>query len=150
MSFNRQLRRTHRCKRINHPKSVPPSWSDCEHFQRRVGHESCVGVPELSFTVDETTLRILTGVYGKSSRETFRSVLVHPVTKEHDVGCKIIVVEVAVGIFGWGLADDDAAVQTVHFLETGVSVPEVGTGVSCYPLVSKKRRNIYGKHNIEE
>lgn len=137
VSFDGQLRWANRSKRIDHPEPIPPPRRNSEHFQRCVGHESGVGVPELSLSVDEQALRVLARVHGQPSRETLRSVFVHPVTEEHHVGGQVVVVEVAVRVFGRRLADDDAAVETAHLLKTRVGVPEVGACVTSYPLVSR-------------
>lgn len=52
------------------------------------------------------------------------------------MGGQIVVVKVTVGILRRRLTDDDAAVNTVKFLETCVRVPEVSTSVTL-PLISE-------------
>lgn len=149
MSFNRQLRWTDGSEGIDHPEPVSSSRGDGEDFEWCIGHETGVGVPELTFAVDEATLGVLSSVHGQSSRETLRGIFVHPIAEEHDVCRQVVVVEVAVGVSGWGLADHDATVETVHFLQTRMGVPEVSTGVSCDPLVSnnsKQHKNIVLEH----
>jgi hypothetical protein len=140
VSLDGELRGTHRSERVDHPEPVSSSWSHGEDFQRCVGHESGVGVSELSFAVDEQAFGVLTGVDGQSSWESLGGVFVHPVAEQHHVRGQVVVVQVAVGVLRWGLADHDAAVQTVHLLEAGVSVPEVGSGVARQPLVPETWR----------
>lgn len=145
VSFYRQLSGTDGREGVDHPEPVPPARSDREDLQGRVGHEAGVGVPELPFAVDEAALRVLAGVDGEPSWETFWCILVHPVAEEHDVRGQVVVVEVAVGVSRRGLADHDAAVQTVHLLEAGVGVPEVSAGVSGNPLISTNKTEYTGQ-----
>lgn len=142
VSLNSELSRTYGGKGVDHSEPVSPARGHGEDFQRCVGHEAGVGIPELTLAVDQQTLGVLAGVHGQSSGEPFGGILVHPVAEEHHVGGEIEVVQVAVGVFGRWLTDGDAAVQTVHLLQAGVGVPEVGSCVSCYPLISGREKNI--------
>lgn len=49
---------------------------------------------------------------------------------------QIVVVQMAVRVLGRRLADYDTAINTVEFLETSMSVPEVSTSIT-FPLVSE-------------
>lgn len=51
------------------------------------------------------------------------------------MGSEIVVVQIAVRIFARRLTYHYASVQTVHFLQSCVGVPEVRTFVSSSPLV---------------
>lgn len=135
VSFDGDLGGANRSKRVDHTEPVATAGRDGEDLQRGVGHEAGVGIAELALAVDEQRFGILAGVDGQTTRVTFGGVLVEPIADEHDVRGQIEVVQVGVGIARWGLADDDAAVQTVQLLETGVGVPEVGAGVTG-PLIS--------------
>lgn len=137
MSLDSQLGGTDGGERVDHAESVTAARRHGEDLQWGVGHESSVGVAELALAVNEQRFGILASVDGQSSRVPLGGVLVEPVTDQHDVRRQIEVVQVAVGIPGRGLTHDDTAVETVHLLETRVSVPEVSTGVSC-PLVSER------------
>lgn len=119
--------------------SVPisPSRRNSEHFQRCIRHETRVGVPELTLSVDQHALGVLSDVDSQPSWKPFRGVLVHPVAEHHHVSGEIVVVQMTVGVFGRRLSDDYAAVEAVHLLQTGVGVPEVSTGVSGHPLISE-------------
>lgn len=136
MSFDGNLGWAYRRKGVDHTESVPAARSDGEDFQRCVGHETGVGVTELSLAVDEHRFRILTGVDGETTWVSFGGILVEPIAYQHDMRGQIEVVQVRVGVTGRRLTDDDASVQTIQFLETGVSVPEVSTCITS-PLVSE-------------
>lgn len=142
VSFDGHLSRTDGSKCIDQPEAIPTTRSDCEDLQRSVGHEAGVRITELASAVDQHRFGILAGVDGQSTGITFGGVLVQPVANQHDVGGQIKVVQMRVGIAGWWLANDHAAVETVDLLQTGVRVPEVGASVAG-PLVSerKKRKN---------
>lgn len=101
----------------------------------------------MSFAVDENVVGILAGVDGQTSWVSFSRVFVEPIAEDHDMGSQVKVVQVAVGVFGWWLSDDDAAEEAVQFLETGVSMPEVSTSIAS-PLVSERRGfvNMTGKN----
>jgi hypothetical protein len=98
MSLDSELSRADRGQRVDHTESVSPAWSDRENFERSVGTVAGVGILELTLAVDEEGFGILTSVGGQPTGEPFKCVLVHPVTKEHDVGGQIVVVKVAIGI----------------------------------------------------
>lgn len=134
MGFDSDLRGAHGCERVNHSEPVSSAGGDSEYFQWSVCHESCVGVSELSLSVDENRFGVLARVDGQSSWVPLSGVLVQPIADEHDVGSKIVVVKVAVGVLRWWLSDHDAAIETIKFLQTSVSVPEVGSCVSL-PLI---------------
>lgn len=137
VSLNGQLSWTYGSKRVDHSESVSLSWGHGKYFQRCVGHETGVGISELTLAVDQQTLGVLASVDGQPSWESFGGIFVHPVAEQHHVGGEIVIVEMAVGVLGGWLTDGDAAVETVHFLQASVGVPEVGSSVSCYPLVSE-------------
>lgn len=120
---------------------VSPARRDGEDLQWRVGHEAGVGVSELALPVDEHALWILTDVYGQPTRESLGGIFVHPIAEKHHVRGEIVVVEMAVGVSGRRLSDHDAAVEAVHFLQACVSVPKVGAGISCDPLISTEKIN---------
>lgn len=141
MSFDGDLGWANGGKGVDHAETVTAAWGDGEDFQRGVGHETGVGVTELSLAVDEQRFGILTGVDGETTWVPFGGIFVEPIAYQHDVRGQIEVVQVRVGVTGRGLADDDASVETIQLLETGVSVPEVSTCVTG-PLVSGKRRSV--------
>lgn len=78
--------------------------------------------PELSFAVDENCVRVLTRVYGQSSRVPFHRVLVKPVTDEYHVSCQVEVVQIAVGVLRGRLTDYNTAIHAVELLQTYAKV----------------------------
>lgn len=89
--------------------------------------------------MNETTR---TSVDGKTTREPFSGIFVHPITEQHNMGGQIEIVQIRIGILRWCLTDNNGTIQTVHFLETSVSVPEVGTSITSCPLVSGQKIRI--------
>lgn len=92
MSFECDLSWAHRRKSVDHSEPVSPSWSDRENFQGGVGHESSVGVSELSFAVDQNWFGVLSGIDGETAGVPLGGVFVEPVADEHNVGGQIVVV----------------------------------------------------------
>lgn len=64
VSLDGELSWAYGCEGVDHTESVSATWSDGEYFQWGVGHESSVGITELSFAVDQHRLGILT--YGEN------------------------------------------------------------------------------------
>lgn len=136
VSFNGDLGWANRGKGVDHTESITAARGDGKDFERSVGHETGVGVTELSLAVDEQRFGILTGVDGETTWVPFGGIFMEPIAYQHNVRGQIEVVQMGVGVTGRRLADDDAAVQTIQLLETGVSVPEVSTCITS-PLVSE-------------
>lgn len=141
MSFDSNLSRAHGRKCIDQSESVPSSWSDGENFEWCVCHESGIRVTELSSSVNQHWLRILPGIDGESTGVSFSSVLVQPITDQHNVRCQIEVVQMWVGIAGRWLTHNNTTVKAIDFLEAGMCMPEMCTRIAS-PLISicTKRR----------
>lgn len=138
MSFEGDLRGADGAEGVDQSESVSSAGGNGVDLQRSVGHEAGVGVPELSLSVEENILGVLTGVDGEPAGVSFSSVFVHPIAKEHDVGGQIEIVEMAVGVLGRRLTNDNATEETIQFLQTSMGVPEVSTCVSS-PLISARK-----------
>lgn len=63
VAFDGDLSRAHRRESVDHAESVASARRHREDLQRRVGHEACVGIAELTFAVDQHRLGILAGVH---------------------------------------------------------------------------------------
>lgn len=137
MALDGDLGGTDRGEGVDHSESVATTRRDREDLQRSVGHKSGVGVSELALAVNEERLGILASVYSQSTWISFGGIFVQPITDHHDVGGQIKVIQVAVGISGRRLTDNNTAVHTVHLLKTCVSVPEMGSRITC-PLISER------------
>lgn len=134
VSFNGHLSRAHRREGIDHSEPVSSAGRDREYFQRRISHKASVRISKLTLSIDKHWLGILSSIHCQTTGVSLSSILVEPITDQHHVRCQIIVVQVTVGVLGRRLADNDAAVQAVKFLETGVRVPKVSAGVTL-PLI---------------
>lgn len=135
VAFDRHLCRTHGRERIDQSETVPATRRNREYLQRGVGHETGVRIAELSASVDQHRFGVLAGVDGQSAGIAFGGVLVQPVTDQHNVRGQIEVVQMRVGITRRRLTHDDAAVQTIDFLQARVRMPEVRARIAS-PLVS--------------
>lgn len=107
-----------------------------------------IAYPELAFSVYQHAFRRLASVNRQPAGETFSRVLMEPVADENDMGSEIVVVKIAVRIFARRLTYHYASVQTVHFLQSCVGVPEVRTFVSSSPLVPVYNKNFIIKINL--
>ena len=139
MSLDRNLGRADGSERVDHAEPIAAPRRNGEDLQRRVGHEAGVRVTELALAVDQQRFGILTGVHRQTARVTLSGVLVQPVTHQHDVRGQIEVVQVRVRVARRRLPNDDATVQTVQLLQTGMGVPEVCSRISS-PLVTVLQR----------
>lgn len=137
VSLDGDLGRADGSERVDHTEPVATAWRDGEDLERCVGHEARVRIPELALAVDEQRFRILTGVDGQSTRVPFGRILVQPIADQHDVRGQIEVVQMRVRIARWWLTDDDATVQTVQLLQTGMGMPEVCSCITG-PLITRQ------------
>lgn len=138
VSFKCDLRGADSTEGVDQSEPVPPTGGDSIDLQRSVGHEAGVGVPELPLSVEEDILGILSCVDGEPAGVPFGGIFVHPIAEEHHVGGQIEVVQVAVGVFGWGLTNNNATEETIQFLQTSMGVPEVSSCVTS-PLISARK-----------
>lgn len=118
MALDGQLGGTHGAEGVDHSEAVPASGGDGEHLEGSVGHQTGLGVSELTAAVDEDGVRVLSGTHLQASGETLGRVLVHPVLEHHQVVGQVEVVQVAVQIPRGRLTHHDASLQTVQFLRS--------------------------------
>lgn len=116
MAFDGQLGGADGGEGVDHTESVPATGCDSEDLEGSVGHETGVGIAELSLSVDQQRFGILASVDGQTAGISLSGVLVEPITDQHDVRGQVKVVQVTVGISGRRLADDNTAVEAVHLL----------------------------------
>lgn len=114
--FDGHLRWANRGEGVDHAEPIAPAGCNCEYFERRVCHETSVGITELAFAVDQHGFRILAGVHGQTSRIPLCRILMQPVANEHYVRGQIEVVKVGVGIARRRLPHHNAAVETIKLL----------------------------------
>jgi hypothetical protein len=77
----------------DHAESVAFAWRHGEDFERRVGHESGVGIAELALAVDQQRFGILASVDGQTTRISLGGILMQPIAQHNDVRGQIEVVE---------------------------------------------------------
>lgn len=138
VSFEGDLRGADGTEGVDQSEPVSPARGDGEDLQRGVGHEAGVGVPELSLSVEENVLWVLSRVDGEPAGVPLGGIFVHPIAEEHHVGGQIEVVQMAVGVLGRGLANNNASEETIQFLQTSMGVPEVSSCITS-PLISARK-----------
>lgn len=145
MTFDCHLSWTHRSEGIDHAETITTARCNGEYFQGGICHKAGVGVTELTLAVNQQRFGILASVDSQTAGITFGSILVQPITDQHNVGGQIKVIQMGVGIpRGW-LTYNDTAIETIQLLETCVGVPEMCTSIAS-PLITAREENYL--HNI--
>lgn len=80
VALNGHLSRAHRGECVDQTETVAATGRNGEDLERCVGHESSVGIAELTATIDEHRFGILTGVDSQTAGISFGRILVQPIT----------------------------------------------------------------------
>lgn len=139
VTFNCDLCWAHRWESVDHAESVASAGCHREDLQRCVCHETGVWIAELTFTVNQHRLGILTCVHCQTSRVSLSGIFVQPIRQQHDVGRQIEVIQMRIWVAWRWLTNHNWAVQTVELLQTCMRMPEVSSCVTG-PLISAGRK----------